>query len=313
MDSKSRKPKIIVICGATGIGKTAVGIELAEKFGGEIVSADSMQIYRYMNIGTAKPTPAEVARIPHHMIDIVNPDEDYDAVRFSKQARERIAEILRRGLIPFIVGGTGLYIKALLHGLFQSNPVDPAIRARLKLEAEEKGSLFLFERLKKVDPAAAGRLHPNDAYRIIRALETIESGGESITALHQEHRFEDEPYCPLKIGLQMDRFELYARIERRVELMIEAGLLDEVRGLLNSGYDGGLKSMQCIGYRHVVEYLNEKTSWAECIRTLQRDTRRFAKRQFTWFGADRQIHWFELHQINDMGNLLAGFQKQSEI
>ncbi len=307
MSSPTSQPRIIVICGATGIGKTTVGIELAEKLGGEIVSADSMQIYRYMNIGTAKPTPAELARIAHHMIDIVNPDEAYDAVRFSKQARERIADILSRGLIPFVVGGTGLYIKALLHGLFQSKPVNPEIRARLKLEAEEKGSLFLFERLEEVDSETAGRLHPNDTYRIIRALETIESGGESITALHQEHRFEDDPYCPLKIGLQMDRTDLYARIDRRVDLMIEAGLVEEVQGLLNSGYGAGLKSMQSIGYRHVVEYLAEKLTWDACVRTLQRDTRRFAKRQFTWFGADKQIHWFEPRQLNDMAGLIIDF------
>jgi tRNA dimethylallyltransferase len=309
MDSKSCKPRIIVICGATGIGKTAVGIELAEKFGGEIVGADSMQIYRHMNIGTAKPTPAEVARIPHHMIGIVNPDDDYDAVLFSRQARERIADILHRGLIPLVVGGTGLYIKALLHGLFQSKPVNPEIRARLKLDAAEKGSLFLFERLKEADPDTAGRLHPNDTYRIIRALETIESGGESITSLHREHRFGDDPYRPLKIGLQMDRQKLYARIDRRVDLMAEAGLVQEVKKLLNMGYDAGLKSMQSIGYRHVLEFLEEKCSWEECVRTLQRDTRRFAKRQFTWFGADKQVNWFEPDQLDDMAGLIARFLK----
>jgi tRNA dimethylallyltransferase len=307
MSSPPSKPRIVVICGATGIGKTAVGIELAEMFDGEIISADSMQIYRYMDIGTAKPTPVEVARIPHHMIDIINPDEDYDAVQFSKQARKRIADLVNRGLTPFVVGGTGLYIKALLHGLFESLPVDPEIRARLRRDAQERGGPYLFERLQKVDPETAGRLHPNDSYRIIRALETIESAGKSITALHQAHQFEDDPFRVLKIGLQMDRTKLYARIDRRVDLMIEAGLVNEVQELLNSGYDGGLKSMQSIGYRHVVEYLEKKTSWAECIRTLQRDTRRFAKRQVTWFGADKQIHWFEPYQFSDMAGLIADF------
>ena len=181
MNSSFPKPKIIVICGATGIGKTSVGIELAQTLGAEIVSADSMQIYRYMDIGTAKPTPEELAQVAHHMIDIVDPDEDYDAVQFSKQARDRIEQIARRGLIPIIVGGTGLYIKALLHGLFQSQPVDPKIRSRLKQEAEENGSQALHDRLQQLDPAAAGRLHPNDSYRIIRALETIESTGKSIS------------------------------------------------------------------------------------------------------------------------------------
>lgn len=303
------KPRIIVICGATGIGKTAVGIELADQFGGEIISADSMQIYRYMDIGTAKPTPAEVARVPHHLIDIVTPDEDYDAVRFCKQGREQIADILDRGLTPFVVGGTGLYIKALLHGLFESDPVDPGIRARLKREAKEKGGPYLFERLKKADPDTAGRLHPNDSYRIIRALETIESGGQSIAALHRAHQFGDDPFCTLKFGLQMERPKLYARIDRRVDLMVAAGLVEEVRGLLDAGYHAGLKSMQSIGYRHVIGFLEGKLSWEECVRTLQRDTRRFAKRQFTWFGADQQVHWFAPNQLNDMANLVADFLK----
>lgn len=307
MDFSSQKPKVIVICGATGIGKTSVGLDLAEKLGGEIVSADSMQIYRYMDIGTAKPTPAELAQVPHHMIDIVDPDEEYDAVQFSKQARDRIAEITKRGRVPFIVGGTGLYIKALLHGLFQSRPVEPKIRNRLKKEAEETGSKAFHERLQQLDPDTAARLHPNDSYRILRALETIESTGKSISELHQEHGFEDDPFDALKIGLQMDRQKLYTRIDQRVDLMIEAGLVNEVKKLLEMGYTAELKSMLSIGYRHVVEFMSEKLPWDECLRTLKRDTRRFAKRQFTWFGADRQIQWYAPDQLNEIARLVEGF------
>ena len=300
MSTSFPKPKIIVICGATGIGKTSVSIKLAQKLAGEIVSADSMQIYRYMDIGTAKPTPAELAQVPHHMIDIVEPDEDYDAVRFSKQARHRIADIVRRGRLPVIVGGTGLYIKSLLHGLFQSKPIAAEIRTRLKKEAEKNGSQALHQRLQQLDPHTAARLHPNDSYRILRALETIEATGKSISELHQEHGFEDDPFDALKIGLQMDRRQLYNRIDRRVDLMVEAGLVDEVTKLLKMGYTAQLKSMQSIGYRHMVEFLEGKMPWDECIRTLKRDTRRFAKRQFTWFGADQQIQWFEPGQLHEM-------------
>ena len=307
MNSVYKKPKVIIICGPTGIGKTAVGIELAEKFGGEIISADSMQIYRHMDIGTAKPTPEELSQIAHHMIDIVDPDEDYDAVQFSKQARDRIAEIVNRGRIPFIVGGTGLYIKALLHGLFESKPVDPQIRNRLKQEAEENGSDFLFERLKKMDPAAAGRIHPNDSYRIIRALETIESSGKTISEYHQNHGFADDPFSALKIGLQMDRENLYTRIDNRVDLMIATGLVEEVTKLLEMGYTAELKSMQSIGYRHVVGFLEGSLPWDECLRTLKRDTRRFAKRQFTWFGADQAISWQAPAQCKDIISLVGKF------
>ena len=307
MNSSSPKPKVIVICGPTGIGKTSVGIELAQKHGGEIVSADSMQIYRYMDIGTAKPTPSELAQVPHHMIDIVDPDEDYDAVQFSKRARDRVAEIFNRGRIPFIVGGTGLYIKALLHGLFQSKPVDPQIRNRLKQEADENGSKVLHERLQQLDPETANRIHPNDSYRILRALETIESTGKSISELHQEHGFEDDPYSTQMIGLQMDRQKLYDRIDQRVDLMLDAGLVGEVTKLLEMGYMAELKSMQSIGYRHVTEFLQNKMPWDECVRTLKRDTRRFAKRQFTWFGADDKIQWYDPDQVNDIVRMVEGF------
>ena len=232
MVSATEKPKIIVICGPTGIGKTAVGIELAEKLGGEIISADSMQIYRYMDIGTAKPTAAEQGRVRHHMIDIVDPDEDFDAVGFARIAREKVMKLHQKGVCPVVAGGTGLYIKALLQGLFQTPPANPEIRERLNQEAAESGSSHLHGRLKQVDPETAARLHPNDTYRIIRALETIETTGKSISEHHQDHGFKDEPFDALKIGLQMDRQKLYDRIDRRVDLMIEAGFVDELKNLL---------------------------------------------------------------------------------
>ncbi len=307
MNSPANKPKVIVICGPTGVGKTAVGIQLAEKLDGEIISADSMQIYRYMDIGTAKPTADEQSRIPHHMIDIVDPDENFDAVRFAEMARDKVMQLHQRGVMPLVVGGTGLYIKALLQGLFQSNPVDPKTRERLMKEAAENGSGILYDRLKRVDPDTADRLHPNDSYRIIRALETIESTGRSISEHQQEHGFSDEPFNALKICLQIDRQKLYDRIDQRVDLMIEAGFVDEVKKLLGMGYSADLKSMQSIGYRHIVALIEGRLSRDECVRTLKRDTRRFAKRQFTWFGADQQIQWYQPDQLNEMVRLVEGF------
>jgi len=307
MVSPTKKPKVIVICGPTGIGKTSVGIQLAEKEGGEIISADSMQIYRYMDIGTAKPTADEQNRLLHHMIDIVDPAEDFDAVRFAQMAREKVMQLHQKGVMPVIVGGTGLYIKALLQGLFQSNPVDSQIRERLTQEAAENGSSSLHDRLKQVDPDTAGRLHPNDAYRIVRALETIESTGRPISEHHQDHGFADEPFDALKVGLQMDRQKLYDRIDQRVDLMIDDGFLEEVRKLLGMGYTADLKAMQSIGYRHMAAFIEGSLPWDECVRTLKRDTRRFAKRQCTWFGADNQIHWYEPDQLNEMIGLVEEF------
>jgi tRNA dimethylallyltransferase len=303
----TKKPKVIVICGPTGIGKTAVGIRLAEKLGGEIISADSMQIYRYMDIGTAKPTADEQSRVLHHMIDIVDPHEDFDAVRFAEMGRDKVMQLHQKSVLPVVVGGTGLYVKALLQGLFQSNPVDPRIRERLMQEAAENGSISLHDRLRQVDPDTAERLHPNDAYRIVRALETIEATGRSISEHHQDHDFSDEPFHALKIGLQMDRQKLYDRIDQRVDMMIDAGILDEVKKLLGMGYAADLKSMQSIGYRHMAAFIEGSLSWEECIRTVKRDTRRFAKRQFTWFGADQQIQWYEPDQFNGIFRLVEGF------
>ena len=304
MSFPSSKPRIIVICGATGIGKTAVGIELAEKVGGEIISADSMQIYRFMDIGTAKPTPAEVARIPHHMIDIVDPDEPFDAVRFGELARASAAKLHERGIVPLVVGGTGLYIKSFLYGMFESVPVDEKIRERLRKEADDLGMDSLYDRLRRCDPVTADRLHPNDSYRILRALETFEATGKSISQYQRTHAFSGQIYDALKIGLNMDRALLYERINQRVDVMMAAGFVDEVRKLLDAGYTADLKAMQSIGYRHIVDYLAGRLTRAECMRTLKRDHRRYAKRQLTWFGADDEIAWHEPGQIDDIKGLI---------
>ena len=311
MNSATDKPKIVVICGPTAIGKTTVAIDIAQKINGEIISADSMQIYRYMDIGTAKPASEEQARVTHHMIDIVDPDEHFDAAQFSARARNRVLEIQNRGAVPYVVGGTGLYIKSLIHGMFQSRPVDPAIRERLKAEAEKFGPKYLHQRLRKYDRDTAAKLHPNDAYRIIRALETVEATGKSISDYHREHKFGETPFHVLKIGLTIERDLLYDRINQRVDAMIQDGLLDEVKSLLRKGFSPDLKSMQSIGYRHMLDHLQTRLPWDECIRTMKRDTRRYAKRQLTWFNADSEIVWKEQRQIREITLLIKDFLRNS--
>lgn len=286
-----KQPPLIIICGPTGIGKTALAVAAAETFGGEIISADSMQVYRFMDIGTAKPTVEERARAPHHLIDIVDPDEEFDAARFSRAAREVAVAIDRRNAVPIVAGGTGLYIKAMLHGLFRAEPPDPLTRQRLRQEAEEVGSEALHSRLAGIDAKAADRIHPHDTFRIIRALETAAATGEPITDHHRRHGFRESPFRVVKIGLNMDRQALYDRIDGRADTMINAGLLDEVKGLMSKGYGEDLKSMQSLGYRHMVDFMAGRLTWEEAVRTLKRDTRRFAKRQLTWFRADKEIVW----------------------
>lgn len=307
MTSGIVKPNIVVICGPTGVGKTAAAIELAELFRGEIISADSMQIYRYMDIGTAKPTPQERARIPHYMIDIVDPDEPFDAARFAGMAHDRIIALDNQGITPFVVGGTGLYIKALLHGLFRDKPTDPEVLERLNKEAASRGADFLYKRLSRCDPETAKRLHPNDIFRIVRALEVYEVTGKPISEYQKKHAFADAPFNTLKICLNKDREILYDRINRRVDAMIKQGLVDEVKGLLAMGYSADLKSMRSIGYRHMVDFLSGKISWDETLRTLKRDTRRYAKRQLTWFRADSDINWGDPDNLRDIRQLIKEF------
>ncbi|TYT73596.1 tRNA (adenosine(37)-N6)-dimethylallyltransferase MiaA [Desulfobotulus mexicanus] len=286
------RPGVIVICGPTASGKTDMAIELSRIFKASILSADSMQVYRNMNIGTAKPDPEELRRYPHAAIDIIDPDEAFDAAAFARLGRKEIQHNFEKGFLTIVAGGTGLYIKALLQGLFRGQPAEPESLARLEREAREAGSASLHGRLSLKDPEAAAKIHPNDTFRIVRALEFFEATGKAISDRQQEHDFSDRPdYAVVKIGILTDRQTLYERINARVDRMLEKGLEQEVKQLLSMGYGPELKSMQAIGYRHMADILQGRVSREEGIRLLKRDTRRYAKRQYTWFNADPEILW----------------------
>jgi len=303
----SPKPKVVVICGPTGVGKTTLSIAIASRFNGEIIGADSMQIYRYMDIGTAKPTKTERSRIPHHMIDIIDPDEPFDAVKYARTAGGIIVQNNQCEMVSFVVGGTGLYIKALIHGLFEEKTSDPVIREEYKTIAAQHGTQHLHEQLSTIDPIAAQKLHPHDTYRIIRALEVHRLTGKSISEYHRRHGFSERRYDVLKIGLNMVRSLLYERIDRRVKHMMASGFVEEVNQLLHMGYSKDLKSMQSIGYKHVVDYIQNRLSLEDATRMMKRDTRRYAKRQFTWFRADPEMMWFDSEQIEIMIQKIESF------
>jgi tRNA dimethylallyltransferase len=285
------KPRLIILLGPTGAGKTALALRLAGRFGGEIVSADSMQVYRGMDIGTAKPTPEERGMIPHHLLDVVSPDAPFDVSRYCELARAAIARLHREGKAVFVVGGTGLYLRALVGGLIEGPGADETLRQTLKEEMKRLGKHHLYERLRERDPLAAVQIHPRDGIRIVRALEVLELTGRSIVDHQRAHRFRERPYEVLTIGLMPGRERLWTAIDERTERMIAHGFVDEVRRLLAMGCDGSLKSMQSLGYRHLVAHLAGKGDLAEAIRLIKRDTRRYAKRQLTWFAADAEVHW----------------------
>src|SRR3990172_4417974 len=241
--SEKDRPQVVILLGPTGAGKSRWAVELAETFGGEIINADSMQVYRYMDIGTAKPTLEDQKRVRHHLIDLVPPDQPFHADLFRALGRKTIDQLYRDGKPIWIVGGTGLYIKALTQGLFSSPKIDPGVRERLKEEGEKKGGSYLYERLEKVDPKTASKLHPRDLFRIVRALEVFDSTGLPISFFRDQHRFGERPYLTLKVGLEMNREDLYRRIDQRVDQMIEKGFLQEVERLLEMGYGPQLKTM----------------------------------------------------------------------
>ncbi|MFW8601411.1 tRNA (adenosine(37)-N6)-dimethylallyltransferase MiaA [Desulfobacterota bacterium M19] len=278
---------LIFLVGPTAVGKTELAILLARELNGEIIGVDSMQIYKYMDIGTAKPTLPERAAVPHHLVDFIPPDHSYNAADFAGDCRSAIKEIRGRGRVPVLTGGTGLYFKALTEGIFNLPEINPLVREELSRELNlGNGRQRLFDELEHHDPESARRIHINDTYRLLRALEILRATGQSWTSfIHQQQaeRKKSGEGRILKIGLYRERQELYKRINQRVNIMAEAGLLDEVKSLLARGYDPGLKSMQSLGYRHMINFLNKTWSWDATLELLARDTRRYAKRQFTWF------------------------------
>ena len=275
--------KIIIISGPTATGKTATALSVAKTFGAEIINADSMQVYRYLDIGTAKPTREEQQKVPHHLLDVVEPDDPYHAGRFQSDADVLISDLGSRQKLPLIVGGTGLYIRSLLYGLCDLPEIQPEIRQQVQKELEKDGVESLYQHLKKVDPLVAGRLAPRDQVRIFRALEVYLATGRSISYFQEQHRFSRPKYSFLHLYLACERTTLRQRIADRVQQMMTHGFLAEIRNLLDKGYSPELKSLQSIGYRQLILHLQGVLSLDEALRLIVRDTRRYAKRQNTWF------------------------------
>ncbi|MCJ7594109.1 MAG: tRNA (adenosine(37)-N6)-dimethylallyltransferase MiaA [Desulfobacterales bacterium] len=287
------RQKLIIITGPTASGKSSLAVDLALYFEGEIVNADSMQVYRGMDVGTAKPTMAERRGIPHHLIDVADPDEAFNAGVYRALSLPVIEEMKSRQKVCFVVGGTGLYIRTLLGGLLNCPPSDPSLREELRRQMVESGPALLHKRLEGLDPESAQKIHPHDKVRIMRALEVIELAKEPFSELTRRHGFGNRPFQALKFCLQRGREDLYHRINARCLRMIESGLVRETQGLLESGYSADLKAMQSLGYRHMVSHLEGRWDMDETIARLQRDTRRYAKRQLTWFRADPLLVWTE--------------------
>jgi len=300
-------PKLIIIVGPTGVGKTELAIKLATLYGGEIISADSMQVYRYMDIGTAKPSFEEMRAIRHHLIGIVNPDEKFNAALFIEKAHSVIEQLQATGTRIFVVGGTGLYIRALLGGLFEGPGALNELRESYMRDLQNFGSEYLYRKLQKTDRMAAGQIHPHDTVRIMRALEVYESTGKSIITHQDVHRFGEQKYEYIALGLTMNRSLLYERTDARVDRMIKCGLVDEVAHLLEMGYDVTLKPMQSMCYRYIVDYLSGFRDINDAIHNIKRDTRHYAKRQLTWFNKDANIRWFHPDDTSSIRNELNGF------
>ena len=301
------KPKLVIILGPTAAGKSEVAMKLAGVIGAEIVNADSQQVYRYMNVGTGKPSRADREHIAHHLIDVVDPDEEFNVAIFRRLALETIDNIHARGKTVVVCGGTGLYLKALTHGLFVGPEQNPEVRSELMRQIEEKGLSALYQRLIEIDPAAHSRIHPNDRQRIIRALEVHQLTGKPMSQWQKEHGFGDEPFDTLKIGLQRERAELYELISRRCDRMIEEGLIDEVRQLVAKGYSLDLKPLQSVGYRQMGLVLQGMLEIDKAVEEMKQETRHLAKRRLTWFRQDHEIRW--LHPENQRQEIIDSVQR----
>lgn len=287
----TKKP-LIILTGPTSVGKTALSIALAKAVNGEIISADSMQVYKHMNIGTAKISVNEMDGIPHYLIDEFEPDEEFNVVRFQQLAKEYMDQIYAKNKIPILVGGTGFYIQAVLYDIdFTENEADNSYRSELEQLLRDQGSASLHAMLEKIDPASAKAIHPNNSKKVIRALEYAKLTGDKISEHNKEQREKESPYQFCYFVLNKDRAKLYETINKRVDLMIEAGLLEEVKILAAQGYTSDLVSMQGLGYKELLAYLGGECSIDEAIDILKRDTRHFAKRQLTWFKREKEVIW----------------------
>jgi len=306
-------PRLVIIGGPTCSGKSSLAVELALLLGGEIINADSMQVYRGMDIGTAKLPMRDRKGIPHHLIDIVEPDQEFNAALFIAHSLPIIENLYKKRTPIIIVGGTGLYVRALLGGLFECHESDKNIRKKLAEECKEEGLSSLYKRLKRVDTKAAETINPMDRVRVIRALEVIELTGYRFSDLAMRHGFSDRRFRYLYFCLDVNRAILYERINNRTESMIEYGLIDEVEGLLKAGFNPQLKSMQSIGYRHIVDFLDKKYNLDETKRHIKRDTRRYAKRQFTWFKGDPEVIWVDLDNKQEIFKRASVFAQKLDL
>ncbi len=288
-------PRVFFLIGPTAVGKTELSLELASRFSADIVSADSRQIYRYMDIGTAKPTPQERRQVPHHFIDIRNPDESYSAGEFGREARQCIAELLQRGRGVWVVGGSGFYLRALVSGLFAPQISDPQVKEKWRQAIREQGREAVYAYLQQVDPETHDRLHVNDTQRIVRALEVYELSGRPISSFRSG---EEQPadFAPLYIGLGRSRSSLYQRIESRVDRMLESGLLEEVADLQARGWDTRLNALRTVGYEEVFSYFDGRIDYTRMVQLIKLNSRHYAKRQETWFRKIPGVIWFDLER-----------------
>jgi tRNA dimethylallyltransferase len=298
------KINVVIIVGPTCSGKTNLSLKISQLISSEIISADSRQIYKLLDIGTAKPTKEQLQKVPHHLIEFLDPSENYDVSKFEKDAKKMIDQIHKKNKMPLVVGGSGLYIKALIDGIFNSADKDEEFRKELLQKRKEFGNELLYEELKKVDPESAEKMLPQNWKRVMRALEVFHTTGEPIWKHHQKQTDQKEKkYLFKQYGLYWERNVLYENINRRVDEMIEKGFVEEVKYILGKGYDKNLNSLNTVGYKEIIQYLDKEITLEKAIELIKRNTRHYAKRQLTWFRKDERINWFEVKKISDLDQI----------